>query len=155
MNQILLSVTILQFQEQLRFAPVQLIGNNFSCIKVEAAISITDYFSLFVIFPFSTSSFSEELEVVTLFELEILHFRAVDVQHHTSWTCIISVYQSASAVYLCLHSFIRLMFPCSFTNGFPRTIKGENLSKVDFKEFIYFGEKIIKLFGNYGSISLK
>lgn len=34
-------------------------------------------------------------------------------------------------------------------------IKGENLSKVDFKEFIYFGEKLIKLFGNYRNISLK
>lgn len=36
------------------------------------------------------------------------------------------------------------MFPFSFINGFPSVRKRDNLSKVGFKELIYFGEKLKK-----------
>ena len=70
-------------------------------------------------------------------------------------SCHLSDFFTPFNANLCLSGLVRLMLPCSFTNGFPSVRKRENLSKVDFKGFIYFGEKLKKMFERDCNTSIK
>lgn len=114
-------------------------------------------FFICIFFPFSNSFplVSWKNLKLLLFKLKIPHFRDLDAQYCTSWACIISVYLSASSVYLCCSGLRWLVLSCSFINCFSSMRKSESLSKVDFNGLIYFCRKLRKIFGNYCNVSIK
>lgn len=113
MDQIFLSITILKFQEQLRFAPVQLTENStFYVLRKKWQFLLQILFLLFPSFFFST------------FFPSLFHTSELQMPKITHLDPVLCLYESTLSKHLCQPGLIRLMFPHSFINVFSGVKKG-------------------------------